>query len=596
MRTLGKISNIRNWPIAIKLSVIYSILFSITIPIITLSSFQIYRNSMEQQTKEYIPQILNNTNFNIENYVSDLISVAQMPTIAPYSAAITDVIRSESSMAQRTSLSHSIRMFRSLNFVNSFQTNLRGVTVYTNYGYAYTRLIDIGGIWEHKPYQNQSWYDEEEPITKLKVVGATRDSNGEGLVYTLVQPIIPLGSARSYGYFEVSGSLKRVGDLAQTIDFGPNAKLFIMDHQNTILYSTGSEARTGTIWERHFGFDWNTTLGHQGSNVITMDGNQYLLSYYQSGKTQWKIVALIPMENLSQGVERVRTMMVLWISLGTFLVCLISVNVSVTITNPLRHLTRQLDRMESNNFAVHLKKVRMDEVGRLAEGLRKMGKRINILINEVYKSMLLKQEAEIHVLQSQINPHFMNNVLETIRMMNKTGKQEQVDEGLTLFGELTRYHTKQSNEMVTLGTELEFIHNYLKLQKLRFGDQLEMMIDVQPEVLHCYIPNLLIQPILENAINHGQSPYDQHLRIILKIYEENSFIVISIVDEGPGMSEEKLEQLHFILESGHSEKKRIGLLNVYQRIQLIYKQEGTLFIHSEEGLGTKLVIKVPKRI
>jgi len=597
MKTFRKMAYIRNWPIAIKLSVFYSILFTITATTVTFSSFVIYRSSMEQQTKEYIPQILNKMNITIENYVSALISVAQMSTFSPYNSEITDLIRTPESMNQFNSLENVMKMFVSLNFSNSVQSGiLRAVTVYTNYGYAYTRLLDSGGMWELKPYENQVWYKENNPPTSLKVVGATKDPMGEGLVFSVVQPLRPLGFTESYGYFEVAGSLKPVQEMAHNIDFGPHAQIYIMDHTNTILYSTESKGpKAGSDWASRFGLDWTNVTDSQDSIKIKLDKRDYLLSYYKSDKTLWKTVAVIPMENLSQGVQRVRSMTVLWISLGIIAVCLISVIVSFTITNPLRFLTRQLEHMENNNFAISLTNIRMDEVGRLADGLRKMGKRISNLINEVYKSTLLKQEAEIHALQSQINPHFMNNVLETIRMMNKTGKHREVDEGLMLFGQLTRYYTKQSGEMVSIRSELEFIECYLQLQKLRFAECLEMRIDVQPKALPYNIPNLLIQPILENAITHGQSPYDQHIRIILKIYIEDLNIIISIVDEGPGMNPEKLDRLQSILEGEHTHKERIGLLNVHQRIQLIYNREGSMIIHSEEDLGTKIVIKIPIR-
>jgi two-component system sensor histidine kinase YesM len=305
------------------------------------------------------------------------------------------------------------------------------------------------------------------------------------------------------------------------------------------------------------------------------------------------VIAVIPLANLSQGVNRVKAWTVFWMVVGIGLAAMLGTLISYTITKPIRSLIGQIRKLENNNFEIEIKRFQADEIGHLALAFQRMTRRLNVLVNEVLQAQILRQEAEIGALQSRINPHFMNNVLENFRMMLKRGRTEQVEAGLVSMGQLLRYHASRVQETVPLQAELEFLNHYMHIQQLRFGDRLHFRADIDDDARRCLIPSLLIQPLVENAIHHGQSPFDEAIRIELRARKEPGRLLISIVDEGNGIEEERLEAIMEAIENGRKIGGRIGLTNVYQRLKLMYRGRGTMSIQSEIGLGTRITITIP---
>ncbi|MDG0810485.1 sensor histidine kinase [Cohnella rhizosphaerae] len=217
--------------------------------------------------------------------------------------------------------------------------------------------------------------------------------------------------------------------------------------------------------------------------------------------------------------------------------------------------------------------MRTDEVGRVWGAISKMAGRIHVLINEVYQSKILKQEAEIRSLQSQINPHFLNNSLETLRYLVKSGRSESAEQGLIALADLFRYHAVREHEMVSLAVEMAFMKNYLHMQKLRFGDRLQIEYDIDDAALPAYLPGLLFQPLVENAIVHGSS-LTGTIAVTIRIKARQGQLSISVIDEGRGISPDKLNKIWSDLSADTGQTGSVGLLNVYRRIRLIYKEEG----------------------
>ena len=209
---------------------------------------------------------------------------------------------------------------------------------------------------------------------------------------------------------------------------------------------------------------------------------------------------------------------------------------------------------------------------------------------------MLKQEAEIKALQSQINPHFIHNALETIRMTYKSGRHENGEQGLVSLGHVLRYQAAQEQDAIPFSAELEFLNKYLSLQKLRYGDRLSVDLEVDPEVEKHSIPYMILQPLVENALKYGVSSFDHSIALTVRIGVEDGFITGDVIDEGKGMSPERLEQV--IAEMGAFSGNRqggIGLANVYQRLQLLFGPSAELHIESHQEVGTIVSFRFPVR-
>lgn len=246
-----------------------------------------------------------------------------------------------------------------------------------------------------------------------------------------------------------------------------------------------------------------------------------------------------------------------------------------------------------------------DEAGRLANDLNVMVVSIKKLVQDVYdanlqkNSLLVKQkEIKFKMLANQVNPHFLFNALEAIRMKAVSRDEKEIAQVVKLLGKIMRDNLKASNDLVTVEYELNIVTSYLQIQKFRYGDKVNYKIaDIKKELLKCYILPYIIQPVVENAIIHGLENKEGNGNVIVSILDEIKNIRIIVSDDGIGMDEEKLNTLmNSLQELDDTEGNRIGLRNIHQRIRLYYGNEYGISIISRVMQGTMVNILIPKEI
>ena len=208
-----------------------------------------------------------------------------------------------------------------------------------------------------------------------------------------------------------------------------------------------------------------------------------------------------------------------------------------------------------------------------------------------------REKSELQALQAQINPHFLYNTLDSIIWMAESGKNEEVVQMTSALAKLLRQSISNEDEIVTVEREIEYTRNYLAIQKLRYRDQLEYIIDIDEEVLHRKIVKLVIQPLVENAIYHGIKYLDGKGMLLILGEIRDGKVVITIRDNGVGMDEETLKH---ILEKKPEPKEKqrkktshVGVYNVQNRLQLYYGKEYGLVYESMPGMGTGVSVIIP---
>jgi two-component system sensor histidine kinase YesM len=239
-----------------------------------------------------------------------------------------------------------------------------------------------------------------------------------------------------------------------------------------------------------------------------------------------------------------------------------------------------------------------DELSEVYDHMYITMKSIERLMEENYEHavqeknwQLQLKELQFKMLASQINPHFLYNTLEMIRMKALRNKDEEVAQIVKILSKLMRKSLERNQKELSLNEELEFIEMYLQIQQLRFGDQIEYTITQQTTQDYTLIP-LLIQPIIENSFIHGVEPKIGKGIINLSVKEEQTDLIIQVEDNGVGMSKEKQESLNKILLE-EVNTTHLGINNVHQRIRYFYGEKYGLKILSEEGKGTTVTIKIP---
>ncbi|WP_173917218.1 sensor histidine kinase [Halobacillus sp. Marseille-Q1614] len=372
--------------------------------------------------------------------------------------------------------------------------------------------------------------------------------------------------------------------IKETLNFSPNND-FVITSNNEIFYQSNQENR----WQIE---DFSSEGNGNGYNVAEIDGNEYLLSYSHSDFSQLTYHHLLPYDNITSQTRTIKNIMILCFLLMLSLSIILSRRAAHNISKPLEDLSVRMKKVQSGDFEEPLPtKYYNDEVGDLHDNFRLMINRINELIKENYTKQLMIKETEYKALQAQINPHFLYNTLDSINWMAKVNKQEKISVMAAALGNMMRNIISKKAPMITIREELEIVRNYITIQKYRYDQRLDFTLDVSPELEESLIPKLSIQPIVENAIQHGLEEMVSSCRIIVTISEAEDNLEIIVSDNGPGIEEDKLESIYRGLIK--SKSSGIGINNINERIKMMYGEDYGITIKSEAGKGTEVVIKVP---
>lgn len=299
--------------------------------------------------------------------------------------------------------------------------------------------------------------------------------------------------------------------------------------------------------------------------------------------------------NLNLLLGNLRAVIYIWIAslLLITLICIITaIRVTRTITVPLDHLTASMKVVEKGDYDITMETESEDEFGYVANQFNHMCRKIK----ETTESNLEKQEllriAELKQLRSQINPHFLYNTLSSIKYLAKMNGEEEIFIMTKSLNTLLKNGLNISKEFTTLSDSLKNLSSYIAIMQIRFPDKFDVHIDVDESLMDCIIPNLILQPIVENAMLHGLEPLESHGLLSITVCVVQEALMITISDNGVGMTEEKRAYLiNSINETGTYD--HIGLKNVHQRIRHYYGVNYGMNIKSFENSGTSITLKLP---
>lgn len=420
-------------------------------------------------------------------------------------------------------------------------------------------------------------------------------------IATLSRKIIDVTTGEELGVLVLGVKEFALADTFSYLDLGPNGFTFVVDGNGRVI-SDLNKRSLATYSEYPFVYDIIKKRNDTSAFSEYVGDEKVLVTYSKSHRTDWYMIGVVPYHYLMEEIEDIGlftqrlTLLFLVISLG------IGLLISYSVFRPIKHLEEDMQKVENGDLTIRSNIKGKNEVAKLALGFNSMIERIDILIKKNYESQLMKQEAQINALQAQINPHFLYNTLAVIDGMALKSGQSDIAEVSQVLGDIFRYSTS-GNELATIEEELIQTGKYLKIHKFRKGNKLTFDIDMDPAVKHYLLPKLLIQPLVENAINHGVDKKKDggHIRIEAKGYKDK--IKLNINDDGIGMDEKALVALR---ERVHQEEDlkiywnnkgehHIGLANVNNRIKNHYGEAYGLQINSKETLGTFIEITIPRQ-
>ncbi|AIQ39282.1 membrane protein [Paenibacillus sp. FSL R5-0912] len=324
----------------------------------------------------------------------------------------------------------------------------------------------------------------------------------------------------------------------------------------------------------------------------TYQNNRYLVG--------WSVYGVLDEEIILSDVRQ-SGQFILWFAGINFIVpTIVILIISRSIHTRIKSILKHMKSVKGNNFELIPYHRERDEVGELAVEFNRMSIRIENLINDVYVAEIQKKElelrqrqAQLHALHSQINPHFLFNALETIRMRSLMKGETQTARTIQNMAKIFRKSIQWKSSFVTIREELELIESFLEIQKYRFDSKLDYHIEVDQSLLDIEIPKMAFLPFVENASIHGIENIAGIGYINIQIAQENGQLVFVIVDNGKGMDQEKIIELHHYFEAESAMGDSIGMKNVITRLRIYYGESFNFTIDSESGGGTRVLLRLP---
>lgn len=321
---------------------------------------------------------------------------------------------------------------------------------------------------------------------------------------------------------------------------------------------------------------------------------KYTVTYLSGGAYNWKFVSISPHNSTeSRNQSLVVLTLVLLIINGTiFFVS--SFVISRSIIKPIQKLLRAMNKAPSGNFMKVTTEPSSFELEQLYNGYNRMIEQIDQLLKRVIEEQKTIRKAELNALQSQIKPHFLYNTLDSITSLALSGENEQVCELIEALGSYYRLSVSKGQDVITVGEEIEIVRNYLIIQSVRYPDVFEARFEVEEGCDLIPIPKLVLQPLVENSLYHGIRPKGTKgvIRITAKQVDES--VILSISDDGIGMSREEIEQILFTERQGQI--KSFGLWGTMERLRIFYEDKDVFHIESEPWSGTTITLILPNGV
>ena len=308
-------------------------------------------------------------------------------------------------------------------------------------------------------------------------------------------------------------------------------------------------------------------------------------------ETGWNVWLYKPEKLMGTSIRQINI-----ITFGGTLVCLVATFMcirftAIFVTTRIAKLQKAVARVEKEDFSYTLNTTSQDEIGELITSFSKMERKLNYLINEVYKSRIKEKEYEMKALQAQINPHFLYNTLSLINWKAIEAGKRDISKITLALSAFYRTSLNKGNNITHISGEIENMRSYLSIQLMLHDDGFDVTEDIDDSVLRYTCPNLILQPLIENAIDHGIDVMPEDRRGVISVIckDMDTYIQFVIKDNGIGMTKEQTVKILT------KDSKGYGVRNVNERLKLCYGEEYPMIIKSKENTGTEVIITIPKK-
>jgi two-component system, sensor histidine kinase YesM len=367
-----------------------------------------------------------------------------------------------------------------------------------------------------------------------------------------------------------------------------NKELFIVS-ENGVIISGKDKSKLNHRLKEFVQGDWGK--GKVGGSFLGLYNGERVFVVFNSIDNGWKTVSIVSYNSLLMNVK-IAFSRLFTIAIASLILSVILIYITARwFTKRIETLLQLTRRIEREDFDVRTVSIWHDEVGQLSFAMIKMARRMKELINEVYKKEIAKKEAEMSMLQAQINPHFLYNTLASISSLAIRSGDNRIQDMVTHLAKFYRISLNKGKTIVGFSEELKLTKSYIAIQQLRFEGLLHVHFAIEEAALPYPVVKLMLQPFIENAINHGIWDDQAGINVIIKAGVKDNTLVLEVIDDGMGMRSETLKRINS-KEDGDATSS-YGIRNVDRRIKLTFGDSYGVHIFSRLGIGTAVQIRIP---
>lgn len=475
--------------------------------------------------------------------------------------------------------------------------NLRTIAIYNSYG-SLMAAEPVASQKEDPDVTSQDWYKQ-----------AVEEMENMHFSTPHIQNLFDDGSMRYYWVISLSRAVdltdngdSQMGVLLVDMDYSSISRMlqqinasdngqyyYLCDSSGEIIY----HPRQIQISEGIANENNDTESGYKDGVYDEMfEGEHRKVIVNTISYTGWKLVGVIPYSTFTSGMLNMRYFVGMLMLLTAMMLVVINRVVSVGISRPILRLNDSVREYEAGEKPEIYIGGSL-EIRHLGYSIQKSYEQIDSLMKKIVLEQNERRKSELDALQSQINPHFLYNTLESITWMIEGERNDEAAFMITQLARLFRISLSKGRTVITVADELQHARSYMNIQKIRYKNAFSVVFDVDQEVCSCCTVKLILQPILENAINYGVSGMDDCGEIRVTGRLEDGNVILSVTDNGIGMSEEQVALILTDSSRMHKRGSGVGLVNVNNRIRLLFGGEYGLTVESEPDEGTTVSVRIP---
>lgn len=576
-------------------------ILTITIPLLIISGI-IYIFSNQAVKNEYQSSsnlILNNLSFNIDQYLQSIEKGTLNAQVdSQLQTALEHWTIHKDNVGNDLSIQYGNTIEQFIGGIEMTIKNVDSVQIFAGSRVFYSANFNRAD-YDVKDYTQEDWYQQTlQKKGGVILFGSHRPfyrTNSKQSVISIARVINKKGSKQPLGVMLVD---IRLDSLREILKLSENSKrkFIILDDKGGSVYSSDSTETTPLEPIPIENEALHTFMNNDtGSFYGAFDDKHSYINFVTSPYSNWKVIQYIDEKEMTKQATFLGKI-ILGLALLSLVTALLFMYIlSERVTKPIILLSRKVKLVGMGNFDVDLYSTRQDEFGVLYNGIRKMVKDLQNYIERSSMAKAQQKVAQYGALKSQINPHFLANVLESIQMKAIINGQRDIGEMVGIVGRLFRIHIQTGKITVALKEELEHVRLYVKIQQLRFGDKIQYVERLEPHSELVKVMHFSLQPIVENAIVHGLEGQSEPGLLEVSSAIAGEDMLITVKDNGIGIDEEKLKQLRIRLSqpSDTLDEAHIGIKNVHDRIQFHFGEKYGIEITSQVGEGTTVVIRLP---